>query len=416
MKRRFIVLLFSIFTIAAVSLIIIQVVQTRRAAEVSDTLFNISVANAMDGAITQLEQDISPKTSKKNKDIDFALLDSIIVEELLVNGVDITPEIAIFNQNNEVLYCSTPEHTQQLLESDHIYSYHPESNNKSTFYYVALIFPTHGLFLLKNSNFFTMIAAFLLLVITILFSISIRVINNQRKLDEMKTDFINNMTHEIKTPIATISLACELLQDKSISTDESQRQNFVGIINDENRRMRVLIETILQSSKMGNKNFSLNLTQIDINTIVQEVVSNFSLPISNRHGSLNTHLSEVPANIMADTLHISNLVHNLIDNAIKYSNTAPVIDIYTAIENDLVILKITDQGIGISKEDLKHIFEKFYRVSSGNVHNVKGFGIGLNYVYQVVKLHGGTISVESELEHGSTFTIELPYSAGTKLD
>lgn len=414
MKRKFAVLFITLFSLAALSLIVIQITQTRHATEVSGTLFNISVSNAMDSAIAQLEQEIKPKsTNLKNElqESDFILFDSIISDELLINGVDIKPDIAILSNTEEILYCSTPSRQQTLLVSPYKYTYYPHGDNSLTPYFVALGFSSRGLYLQQNIAFYNLLSEILIAVIVVLFILSFRIIHNQRKVDEMKTDFISNMTHEIKTPIATISLACEMLQDDSISTDVTQRRNFVGIISDENRRMRVLIETILQSAKMSNKNFSLSPTSINLNDNVREVCKTFNLTINNRQGEIVIQTNTESTTIYADTLHISNMIHNLVDNAIKYTTDRPphIVISTDIVENDMVQLKVSDNGIGIAKEDQRHIFEKFYRVNHGNVHNVKGFGIGLNYVAQVVKLHHGTISVQSELGQGTTFTVLLPH-------
>ena len=414
MKRKFAVLFITLFSLAALSLIVIQITQTRHATEVSGTLFNISVSNAMDSAIAQLEQEIKPKsTNLKNElqESDFILFDSIISDELLINGVDIKPDIAILSNTEEILYCSTPSRQQTLLVSPYKYTYYPHGDNSLTPYFVALGFSSRGLYLQQNIAFYNLLSEILIAVIVVLFILSFRIIHNQRKVDEMKTDFISNMTHEIKTPIATISLACEMLQDDSISTDVTQRRNFVGIISDENRRMRVLIETILQSAKMSNKNFSLSPTSINLNDNVRDVCKTFNLTINNRQGEIVIQTNTESTTIYADTLHISNMIHNLVDNAIKYTTDRPphIVISTDIVENDMVQLKVSDNGIGIAKEDQRHIFEKFYRVNHGNVHNVKGFGIGLNYVAQVVKLHHGTISVQSELGQGTTFTVLLPH-------
>ena len=211
-----------------------------------------------------------------------------------------------------------------------------------------------------------------------------------------------------KTPIATIGLACEMLQDNTIINDQETRSNFVNIINDENRRMRVLIETILQSSKMANKNFSLSLKEVDINQEVTTALKSFQLMIKNKNGIIETDLQPISGILYADQLHISNMIHNLVDNASKYSPNEPHIKVTTNQEKEWIVLKVSDNGIGISKENQKHIFEKFYRVHTGDRHDVKGFGIGLNYVYQVVALHKGKIAVESEVGQGSTFIIHLP--------
>ena len=235
-----------------------------------------------------------------------------------------------------------------------------------------------------------------------------RTILKKDKLDVMKTDFINNMTHEIKTPIATIGLACKMLQDPSIASDPANNSTYIGIISDENRRMRLLIETILQNAKMSNKSFTLNRTTVDINDIIKNVTKSFNLKIESLGGILNIDLTEPSPTLSADELHITNMIYNLIDNAIKYSPEKVDIKITTRKDGDKLLLSIADKGLGISREDQKHIFEKFYRVSTGDVHNVKGFGIGLNYVMQVVNAHGGKISVNSTLGEGSTFTVELP--------
>jgi len=172
--------------------------------------------------------------------------------------------------------------------------------------------------------------------------------------------------------------------------------------------MRILIETLLQSAKMSGKKYTLTPKAIDLNSIVQTCIHNFQLTIETRHGSIQSRLGTIEGTLFADELHITNMIHNLIDNAIKSSDKEPAITISTHSEAGHAILEISDNGIGIAKEDQKHIFEKFYRVSTGDVHNVKGFGIGLNYVSQVVALHKGTISLTSELGQGTTFTISLP--------
>ena len=309
-----------------------------------------------------------------------------------------------------LLYCSKDANPNELLNTAYKYTFHPHGIATSDNLYLLLSFPPSPMILSSDANFYTLLSIFMILLISILFIFSLRTISSQRKLDEMKTDFINNMTHEIKTPIATISLACEMLEDDSINSDASTRRNFINIISDENRRMRILIETLLQSAKMSGKKFTINPKEIDLNSLVEASVQNFKLTIQNRQGVIETHLGEISGALFADELHISNMIHNLIDNAIKYSEQKPHIIITTLMQDNYAVFQITDNGIGIAKEDQKHIFEKFYRVSTGNVHNVKGFGIGLNYVSQVVALHQGKITLTSELGQGSTFTISLPLS------
>ena len=508
MKRHFLILFSTIFALAAISLVIIQISQTQRSAKMSDNLFNISVNNAIDEVFNQLDQmkvedyvsekeryrllryrriddmnermqdivrnnselfynehkvhfgvssqdsaypipgahltpaedhtltqyntminarnrmlaAIGPYSSGKANPFDinnvidaskfnFPLLDSLIREELIINGVDINPNIGVLMADRDtLLYCSPDANPDDLRNTAFKYTFHPHGIIPDGNLYVVLSFPSSPIILSSDTNFFTFISICMIVLISALFIFSVRTIWFQRRLDEMKTDFINNMTHEIKTPIATIGLACEMLKDDSVTSDSSTRRNFVNIISDENRRMRVLIETLLQSAKMSGKKFSISPKQIDLNNIVRDSIQSFELTIENRKGTLTSDLQPIDGMLFADELHISNMIHNLIDNAIKYSPDAPLIHISTHTDNGFAVIQVTDHGIGIAKEDQKHIFEKFYRVSTGNVHNVKGFGIGLNYVSQVVALHNGKISLASEPGQGSTFTISLPLS------
>lgn len=409
MKRWIRILTITVFAIAAVSLVLVQFYQTRRTFSINDNMFNIGVGNAMDEVVKQLDGDSRQNGEQSVSSVSYQELDSLIAEQLLLNGIDIHPIVGLYNASERsFLYSSDPKYEQQLEESPYRYNFHPVGVVSNNQLFITLAFPSAQLFLQRNSNLFIYMSFFLLMIIVAMFFISLRALYNQRKLDQMKSEFINNMTHEIKTPLATIGLACEMLRDETVSQDVAMRQNFIGIINDENQRMRVLVETILQSAKMSNKNFRINPKEVDVHQIVGKVAQSFNLTLSNRGGSLETHLNADPSVIVADELHLTNLVYNLIDNAIKYSTDAPAITVSTDIVDHNLELRVSDHGIGISKEDQKHVFEKFYRVSTGNVHNVKGFGIGLNYVAQVVRLHQGHISLESELGQGSTFIITLP--------
>lgn len=409
MKRWIRIFIISVFAIAAVSLVFIQFYQTRRTFSINDNMFNIGVGNAMDEVIKQLDGQAKQGGEPSDDIFSYQELDSLIAEQLLLNGIDIHPVIGLYDgSERSFLYSSDPKHEKQLEESPYRYNFHPVGVVSNNQFFITLAFPSAQLFLQRNSNVFVYMSFVLVLIIAAMFIISLRALANQRKLDQMKSEFINNMTHEIKTPLATIGLACEMLRDETISQDSDSRQNFIGIINDENQRMRVLVETILQSAKMSNKNFRISPKEVDVHQIIEKVAQSFALTLSNRGGSLKTNLNADPSVIEADELHLTNLIYNLIDNGIKYSTNAPDITVSTDIVDHQLVLSVSDHGIGISKEDQKHVFEKFYRVSTGNVHNVKGFGIGLNYVARVVKLHQGHIALESELGQGSTFVITLP--------
>ena len=407
MKRWFRVIIISIFALAAVSLVVIQFVQTRRTFSISDNMFNVCVSTAMDEVIKQINGEVFQTNPQTATPFNYQDLDSLIVEELLLTGIDLHPIVGLYDgSQGSFLYTSDPKREELLEESPYRYSFRPIGVVSSNQFFIILAFPGNRLPHIDSSLLLYM-SLFLMMVIAVLFFISLRTIANQRRLDQMKNEFISNMTHEIKTPISTISLACEMLQDSDMTQDAAARSNFVGIIADENQRMRMLVETILQSSKMSSRNFSLNLTEVDINHIINKVAQSFKLTLANRNGLLETHLDAVPPILVADELHLSNMIYNLVDNGIKYSTAAPHIVISTRREGDKLILSVQDHGIGIAKADQKHVFDKFYRVSTGNVHNVKGFGIGLSYVAQVVKLHHGSIALESEPGRGTTFSVKL---------
>lgn len=404
MKRWFRTLIISIFALSAGSLVVIQFIQTRRTFSISDNMFNVSVSNAMDEVVRQLNSEVFQTAAHPAATFNYQDLDSLIAEELILNGIEIHPLVGIYDASQgSFLYSSDASKEDRLEQSPYRYNFNPIGVVTTGQYFIILSFPYSELFLQSNTKVYLYMTVFLLVVIATLFFVSLRTINAQRRLDQMKTEFISNMTHEIKTPISTIALACEMLQESDIGD-----KTFIGIIADENKRMRVLVETILQSAKMSNKNFVIKPKELDINETVGTVLQSFALSVGNRGGSIETHLDADPSLIEADELHITNMIYNLVDNAIKYSVGEPRIVVSTVREGDHVKLSVQDHGIGIAKENQKRVFEKFYRVSTGNVHNVKGFGIGLSYVAQVVRLHHGHISLDSELGRGSTFTVTLP--------
>ncbi|NVJ86525.1 MAG: HAMP domain-containing histidine kinase [Algoriphagus sp.] len=240
------------------------------------------------------------------------------------------------------------------------------------------------------------------------FIYAIRVIFKQKALSDTKNDFINNMTHEFKTPLATVSLAVEALQDPELSTQDKFRARYLGIIKDENKRLVAQVENVLQAAALDRQDFKLKLEEIDLSELLVDVVDHFSLQIENREGELVFENELRHPIIQADRFHISHIFNNLLDNANKYSPDKPSITIRAWEDADQILISIQDQGIGLSKDAQRKIFDKFYRVPTGNLHDVKGFGLGLSYVKTMLEAHKGGISVKSELGKGSTFTINLP--------
>lgn len=254
------------------------------------------------------------------------------------------------------------------------------------------------------------VAILFTLVICAAFYLTLHTMLRQKKLSEIKNDFINNMTHEFKTPIATISLAVDAIRNEKVQRDTEKLSYFSEIIKEENQRMNRQVETILKSALMDRQEVQLNLKPLHIHTIIRDVADNFMLRLQEKQGTLEMDLNAEEDLIEGDEVHISNLVNNLMDNAVKYSKEGvpPKICITTSSNNKKFIFKIEDNGIGMTRETVKRIFEKFYRAHTGNIHNVKGFGLGLSYVKTVVEGHEGHIKADSTLGKGSCFTIEFP--------
>jgi two-component system phosphate regulon sensor histidine kinase PhoR len=250
-------------------------------------------------------------------------------------------------------------------------------------------------------------------IILFSFGYTIFVIFTQKKLSEMKNDFINNMTHEFKTPIATISLAADSINSPMISGDADKVRRFANIIKQENKRMNSQVEKVLQMALIDRREFSLNLSEVNLHEVIEQALINFGIRVEQRQGRLDGKLEAARPVIQGDLTHLSNIVNNLLDNAEKYSPDSPEITVLTRDVKGGVEITVQDKGMGMSKEARKHIFDKFYRVHTGNVHDVKGFGLGLSYVKAIVSAHKGSIEVKSEPGKGSSFIIFLPHQADT---
>ena len=242
------------------------------------------------------------------------------------------------------------------------------------------------------------------------FYLTVRTMLRQKKLSEIKNDFINNMTHEFKTPLATISLAVDALRNEKVVSDREKMSYFSTIIKEENKRMNRQVETILKAALLDKQEVQLLLRPLHAHLVIKDVVENFTLQLEERNGKAELLLNAENDLIDADEVHFAYLINNLIDNAIKYSkdDQPPMIKITTQSTAKTIVIVIEDNGIGMNKETVKRVFEKFYRAHTGNLHNVKGFGLGLSYVKTMVEAHGGDIKVDSVLGRGSTFTIEIP--------
>lgn len=276
--------------------------------------------------------------------------------------------------------------------------------------YLKVYFPSKTKYILSSVKF--MIPSFIFtFVVLIVFLYTIIVAFRQKKITEMKNDFINNMTHEFKTPISTISLAAQMLNDQSVRKSPETLQHISNVINDETKRLRFQVEKVLQMSMFDKKKGTLRMQDVDANLVISNVVNTFRLKVEKYGGRIDSNFDAVDAIVNVDEMHFTNVIFNLLDNAFKYrnENRPLLLSVSTHdISNQRLEIVIADNGIGIRKEDLKKIFEKFYRVSTGNRHDVKGFGLGLAYVHKMVTLMGGEIKAESELGRGTRFVITLP--------
>ena len=339
--------------------------------------------------------------------INFKLLDQDIRAELLNNGINIPYHVTVSTADGREVY-RCPDYTEEGLP--YTYSQVLFRNDPSSKMGVVRIhFPDINSYIFSSIRFMIPSVVFtLVLLVTFIFTIVI--IFRQKRYTEIKNDFINNMTHELKTPIASISLAAQMLNDKSVNKSEAMMQHLGGVINDESKRLRFLVEKVLQMSMFDRKKAVFKKKQLDLNEMVENAAHSFSLRVEHTGGKVYTEIEAVDSAIYVDETHFQNVVFNLMDNAVKYRKQDQPLDIYlrTWNENNRLLLSVRDTGMGIKKENLKKIFEKFYRVHTGNLHDAKGFGLGLAYVKKIVDLHKGEIHVESEYGKGTTFTISLP--------
>ena len=321
------------------------------------------------------------------------------------NGIRLPFEFGIINSKGEIVIQSSG---YDLDKKSHIYKKHLfPGDHLARANYIHLYFPKHPNYLLKSMELVVPSAIFTLIVI--LASIfTIVIIIRQKRFDEMKNDFINNMTHEFKTPISTISLASQMLKDGSVAKTPRTLQQISSVIQDESKRLSFQVEKVLQMAIFEKGKAGLKFKELDINDIIHQVTTNFRLKVENNQGKIVERLEAKSRIVLADEVHFTNVIFNLLDNAIKYRKGTPILYVRTWNKNNGVVITVKDNGVGISKENQKRIFEKFYRVPTGNVHDVKGFGLGLAYVKKIVDDHNGQISVESEIDVGTKFEIYLP--------
>lgn len=358
----------------------------------------------VDNVIYKLVQ--SSSSDPISERINFKTLNENIKDELRYNGIEIPFQFEIVDKNNKPIYV---QDNYEPKDKNAVYEYVLFPNDPiEKLNSLRISFPTKKDYIFSEIS--LLVPAFIFtFILLITFIISIYLIFRQKRLSEMKSDFMNNMTHELKTPVSTISLAAQMLKDPGIMKSPDIFNHISSVINDETKRLSFQVEKVLQMSLFEKQKATLKFKELDINDIIVNIANTFQLKVEKFGGSIDIDLVADDTLVSADEMHITNVIFNLLDNALKYRREDVPLELMmrTWNQNNKIYISIEDNGIGIRKEDAKKVFERFYRVSTGNRHDVKGFGLGLAYVKKIVEDHKGTIKVESNLGHGTKFIISL---------
>jgi two-component system phosphate regulon sensor histidine kinase PhoR len=366
-------------------------------------------ADALKGMFEQLVVEVESVHTPISARLEKGYLRSLIAKSLNAKGIEVPFEFAVISGSDETLI---------PVSSENFDTENPGTQFRVSLFpndllhlpnFLLLTFPDEKVHVLRSISLLLLGSLIFTLIILITFTVTIRVILKQKRLADIKSDFINNMTHEFKTPIATISLAVDSINNPKIISLPEKVNYFTNIIRDENRRMNTQVENILQMALIDKRDFNFNIREVDVHEIIERAVKNIRLQVDKKYGEIELALNAEEPIISIDEIHLYNIVNNLLDNAIKYSVDQPQINVLTENSNDGIRISVEDNGVGISKDAREKVFDKFFRVTSGNIHNVKGFGLGLSYVKAIVLAFGGNISLESEPGKGSRFEIYLPF-------
>ena len=337
--------------------------------------------------------------------VSVPVLQKLIKKELEEQGVETKFEFGIYSNN----LATKIKSNEFKYDKDATYSIPVFIDNEgSTKYELLVTFPLKKKFLLSELISITVLSIIFTLIILIAYSSALNQLIRQRQISEIKNDFINNMTHEFKTPIATINLALDAIKNPKIIDDKEKVLRYLQMIKDENKRMHAQVENVLRISKLEKKELDIVKEPHNIHEIIEDAIEHVNLILADREGTIISHFNALRNTVLINDVHFTNVIVNILENAIKYSPNVPEIEICTENIKDMIIIKIKDKGLGMSKAAQKRIFEKFYREHTGDIHNVKGHGLGLSYVKRIVDDHNGQVYVESEKGKGSTFIIKLP--------
>jgi len=420
MNRKVITVIIILTSVSLVAALFTQLFWVRDTWLLKEDQFNNSIKIALKSVVNQLMTTQEVYTAQ-NASIDSDLyhdhpdlfsvvdpenLDSLLHEEFSSMEINEDFTYGVYRSADKLFVMGKYNgNLQQLLDSPHWVSL--SCLCQAERYLLAVYFPHQKSMILSQMIILPVMSGLFLMVLIFSFFFTIYTVLKQKKLSEMKTDFVNNMTHEFKTPISTISVSSEMLAKDAIINHPEKVKKYAKIIFDENSRLKNQVESVLQIAIIDKEAYKLKLKEVDVHEIIRECLGNFKLQISERNGNLEANLDAVQHMVIADKDHLANIINNLLDNANKYSPENPVIRVKTVNTNRKLQISVEDRGIGISKENQKHVFKKFHRFQTGNIHNAKGFGIGLFYVKTLIEKMGGTVELKSELNKGSCVTLSF---------
>jgi two-component system, OmpR family, phosphate regulon sensor histidine kinase PhoR len=420
MSRKSIVIIVLLAVVSLGLVIVGQVFWVRNAYKIQETQFNDRVLTALTAVVDRIlvmnnDKAITEPVIQKSTDFFVAnindtpepyLLETLLREEFEDRNLKADFEYGIYDCFNDTLVYGgkvsfvEPGRVEKPEKIQYI------SGFESDGHYFGVLFPKKTNVIMKSMDFW-MYSSFVIFLIFIFFAYTIFVVLRQKKLSEVKTDFINNMTHELKTPISTIGLSADALEREEVMSDKDRLKRYASVIKIENSRLKSQVEKVLQIAALNPKKMNLKMEAFDVHEAILAACQTFRVNLEESGGELMCNCQASQYIIWADRVHFTNILYNLLDNATKYTDEVPHVQVKTKNVNDQLVIEFHDNGIGISPKDQKMIFDKFYRVHTGNVHNVKGFGLGLFYVKTVLKAHRGKITVNSELKKGSVFTIYI---------
>lgn len=422
MKRKPIRNVVLLGTISIIGIVMTQIYWINKAWNINEKQFNHTINLALRNVAHELYIQRGDSISAKEKITQISpnyflvsindiippyLLENLLKNEFNSRNIDLDFEYGIYDCfTDSIIYGSYVYMKPGAVKNKKAKSLLPKEQSKDGHYF-GIYFPTRETYLLSQMGIW-MFSSFILFLVVAFFSYAMSVILRQKRVSEITTDFINNMTHEFKTPISTISLSSEVLMKPETLNNHDRIFRYSKIIHDENNRLKNMVERLLQMATLDMADYSLSKAENDLHDVINQCIDRFLLVINEKNGKISCDLKATEKRVSGDKIHLSNIISNLVDNAIKYSVEPPEINISTRNVRKGIVIKVEDNGIGMSMESQKQVFNKFYRVSTGNLHDVKGFGLGLNYVKIMVAAHNGKIKLESQLGKGSSFELFLP--------